>query len=82
MVSYFLRRFVYMIIVLWLVSIVSFYIINLPPGSWINNYALELEASGDQVDQSELEFLTTRYGLDRPLHEQYIRWIIPLLTRG
>lgn len=82
MVSYLLRRLVYMMLVLFLVSIVSFYIINLPPGSWINNYALELEASGDEVDQSELAFLTTRYGLDRPLHEQYIKWIIPLLTEG
>lgn len=82
MVNYFLRRLVYMVIVLFLVSILSFYIINLPPGSWIQNYALELEASGDIVDQAELDFLLTRYGLDRPLHEQYIRWIVPLLTEG
>lgn len=82
MVSYFLRRLLYMVIVLLLVSVLSFYIINLPPGSWIENYALELEASGDVVDQSELEFLNTRYGLDRPLHEQYFKWIIPLLTEG
>jgi len=71
-----------MLIVLVLVSILSFYIINLPPGSWIQNYALELEASGNPVDQSELDFLQSRYGLDRPLHEQYVRWIIPLLTKG
>ena len=82
MVSYFLRRLLYMAIVLLLVSVLSFYIINLPPGSWIENYALELEASGDVVDQSELEFLNIRYGLDRPLHEQYFKWIIPLLTEG
>lgn len=82
MVSYFLRRLVYMLIVLFLVSILSFYIINLPPGSWIQNYALELEASGDPVDQQELDFLRERYGLDRPLHEQYISWIIPLITEG
>ena len=82
MVSYFLRRLLYMVIVLLLVSVLSFYIINLPPGSWIENYALELEASGDVVDQSELEFLNIRYGLDRPLHEQYFKWIIPLLTEG
>jgi peptide/nickel transport system permease protein len=82
MVSFFLRRLLYMAIVLLLVSVLSFYIINLPPGSWIENYALELEASGDVVDQSELEFLNIRYGLDRPLHEQYFKWIIPLLTEG
>ncbi len=82
MVNYFLRRLLYMLIVLGLVSILSFYIINLPPGSWIQNYALELEASGNPVDQSELDFLQTRYGLDRPLQEQYVRWIIPLFFEG
>ena len=50
--SYFLRRFVYMIIVLGLVSVLSFVIINLPPGSWIENYALQLEAEGSVADQS------------------------------
>ncbi len=82
MASYFFRRLVYMVIVLFLVSILSFYIINLPPGSWIQNYASELEASGDIVDQAELDFLLKRYGLDLPLHEQYVRWIVPLVTEG
>ena len=82
MANYFIRRLLYMVIVLCLVSILSFYIINLPPGSWIENYSLELESSGDIVDQAELDFLRNRYGLDRPLHEQYVRWIVPLVTEG
>jgi len=82
MLNYLLRRLLYMAVVLFLVSVLSFYIINLPPGSWIQNYALELEASGEIVDQEKLEFLKVRYGLDLPLHEQYFRWIIPLVTKG
>lgn len=80
--GYFLRRLLYMVIVIWLVSILSFYIINLPPGSWISNYALQLEEEGNPADQAELEFLTTRYGLDQPLHVQYVRWIVPMVTEG
>jgi len=80
--NYFLRRLAYMLIVLGLVSLLSFYIINLPPGSWIENYALQLEAEGSVADQSELEFLTRRYGLNEQLHIQYIRWIVPLITEG
>jgi len=80
--TYIVKRFVYMIVVLALVSVLSFYIINLPPGSWIENYALQLAAEGTISDQSELEFLTTRYGLDQPLHIQYLRWIVPVITRG
>lgn len=80
--GYLVKRFMYMLIVIALVSVVSFYIINLPPGSWIQNYALELEASGSPADRAELEFLTERYGLDQPLHIRYIRWIVPLVTKG
>ena len=83
MLGYFLRRIGYMAIVLILVSVVSFYIVNLPPGSWIESYALELIAEGgDIADQAELDFLTRRYGLDRPLHIQYVRWIVPVVTQG
>ncbi len=80
--SYLIKRLIYMFVVLALVSVLSFYLINLPPGSWIENYALQLQAEGSISDQSELDFLTTRYGLDEPLHIQYLRWIIPLVTQG
>src|SRR5688572_2089463 len=76
------RRLLYVLFVLALVSVVVFYIINLPLGSWVESYALDLAASGNPADSSELEFLTSRYGLDQPLHVQYARWIVPLITRG
>ncbi len=79
---YIAQRFVYVMIVLGLVSISVFYIINLPPGSWVENYALELEAAGNPADRSELDFLTNRYGLNDPLLVQYARWIVPLVTEG
>ena len=82
MANYFLKRVFYMIIVLLLVSIASFYIVNLPPGSWIETYAIELDNSGEMVDESELLYLTERYGLDKPIHIQYIKWIIPILSAG
>ena len=82
MTNYFFKRVFYMIIVLLLVSIASFYIVNLPPGSWIETYAIELDNSGEMVDESELLYLTERYGLDKPIHIQYIKWIIPILSAG
>lgn len=82
MTRYILQRLLYVLLVIGLVSVVVFYIINLPPGSWIENYALELAAAGNPADASELTFLTSRYGLDQPLHVQYIHWIVPLITQG
>ncbi len=80
--AYLAKRLLYIAIVLGLVSVVVFYIINLPPGSWIENYAAQLDASGSPTDTSQLNFLTTRYGLDQPIAAQYVNWIIPLITRG
>jgi peptide/nickel transport system permease protein len=71
-----------MIIVLMLVLVVAFVIINLPPGSWIENYAAQLESQGNLDNRAELDYLTERYGLDQPLLEQYVRWIVPVVTRG
>jgi peptide/nickel transport system permease protein len=65
-----------------LVSLVAFVIINLPPGSFIETYATQLEASGSPATAAQLAFLTERYGLDQPLWRQYLNWIVPLVTRG
>ena len=50
-----------------LVSVVSFYIINLPPGSWVETYAIQLDSAGSPASAAQLAYITERYGLDRPL---------------
>lgn len=81
MVGYIVRRLIYMGIVLALISVVSFYIINLPPGSWVETYAAQLDSAGNPASAAQLDYIRQRYGLDLPLHEQYWRWIVPVLTR-
>lgn len=80
MTGYIVRRFFYMAIVLVLISIVSFYIINLPPGSWIETYAAQLDSAGNPASAAQLDYIRQRYGLDLPLHEQYLRWVLPIIT--
>ena len=82
MLSYIVRRIAYMLVILFLVSVVCFYIINLPPGSFIETYATQLEAAGSPATQAQLDYLTVRYGLDQPLFVQYWSWIVPLVTQG
>jgi peptide/nickel transport system permease protein len=74
MLSYIAHRLAYMIVILVLISIVCFYIINLPPGSFIETFATQLEAAGSPASQAQLDYLTLRYGLDQPLHVQYWNW--------
>jgi len=64
-----------MIPTLLLISFVSFFIIQLPPGDYLTSYAANLAQSGDEVSTALLESLRARYGLDRPFLVQYWRWI-------
>jgi peptide/nickel transport system permease protein len=82
MLGYILRRLAYMVVTLVLVSIVCFYLINLPPGSFIETFATQLEAAGSPASAAQLQYLTVRYGLDQPLFVQYLNWIVPLVTHG
>ncbi|MCU0906904.1 MAG: ABC transporter permease [Rhodobacteraceae bacterium] len=82
MIGYIIKRLIYMVLTLVMVSIVAFVIINLPPGSFIETYAAQLEASGSPATTAQLQFLTERYGLDQPMWRQYLNWIVPLVTRG
>ena len=74
----FLRYAVYrlftMLITLFVVSILVFTIINLPPGDYLSNQIAELRATGQAEGVAKAEFLRTEYALDRPIWEQYLIW--------
>ncbi len=74
MINYVLQRFLYMIVLLLLLSVTTFVIIQLPPGDYLTMYITRLEASGEKVDQSEIDSLKRQYGLDRPMYVQFLRW--------
>lgn len=74
MLAYVIRRILTMIPTLVAISIISFIIIQLPPGDFLTSYVAQLQASGESVDQAELEALTMRFALDEPLYMQYFRW--------
>lgn len=63
-----------MAFILFVVSIVSFILIQLPPGDFLTTQVTLLRASGTDVSQEQIESLTRRYGLDLPLHQQYFKW--------
>ncbi len=73
--QYIIRRLLYMIPTLFIISIISFMIIQLPPGDFVTSYALSLASSGEEVDMAMLETLRQRYGLDQPMYVQYFKWI-------
>lgn len=74
MLAYIIRRLLTMIPTLIAISIISFIIIELPPGDFLTTYVAQLSVSGEMVDQAELEHLKERFGLDKPVYIQYFHW--------
>ncbi len=82
MLNYILLRLLRMIPQLLLISVLAFIIIQLPPGDYLTERINRLRASGLQVDSAEVERLTREYGLDKPLYQQYLRWVGNIITKG
>src|SRR5687768_6726250 len=80
--QFIVRRLIILVPFLIMVSMLSFLIIQLPPGSFVDTYRRNLEAQGGTVNQAQLEALEARYGLDQPLPVQYVRWITNIVFDG
>lgn len=75
MLGYVLRRLFLMIPTLIAISLVSFIIIQLPPGDYLTSVITTAAAQGETIDQAELAQLEARYGLDQPIYVQYFNWL-------
>jgi peptide/nickel transport system permease protein len=75
MLSYLVRRLGYAAVMVVLVSFVSFVIIELPPGDFLDQKLAQLQARGDRSAQARIEDYRARYGLDDPFMERYVNWI-------
>ena len=64
-----------MIGALLIISIIAFIVIQLPPGDFLTVYVRLLERMGVSTRRSDLEDLEQFYGLDKPLHIQYLKWM-------
>lgn len=78
MLGYFVRRVFLALGTAWVVSVISFIIIQLPPGDYVTSYIAQLESTGE-VQEGLEEMLRDEYGLDRPIAYQYLRWMNQML---
>jgi len=75
MLGYIIYRIAIAIPLLLILSVVSFIIIQLPPGDYLSVYLNNLRLSGIQLNEDEVIRLKELYGLDKPLYMQYLIWI-------
>ena len=82
MALFILKRILWMIPSLIVVSFLAFVLIQLPPGDYVTTYIATLAASNEVVDQNTANDLRQRFGLDQPMIVQYLKWITGIVTRG
>jgi len=79
LLRYIVHRIFVMIPTVIAISVVTFIIINLPPGDFLSAQISELQAQGEGVQLERIEYLRELYGLDRPLWQQYFHWVWGML---
>lgn len=82
MLQFIIRRIIYMIPTLVTISIVSFAVINLPPGDFVDRLVAQRRTAGENVSLQEEKDLRQFYGLNKSVPEQYFTWIKNIVTRG
>ncbi len=70
--KYIIERLIYTVVLLFLVSILIFILVRLLPGDPISAAAM---ANTDLADKTIMADLRARFGLDRPVHIQYMIWL-------
>ena len=75
MIRYTLQRIALMVPNLLAISLLTFIIIQLPPGDYLTTHVMELQAQGERVNKERIDFLREQFGMDRPFHEQYLTWL-------
>jgi peptide/nickel transport system permease protein len=68
--------------ILILMSMVAFFLIQLPPGDYVSFRIQQLKMSGVSVSDTEAENLKREFGLDQPPVLRYFRWVKGIVTKG
>jgi len=79
MLRYIIQRLLLIPVLLFLFSVMVFALVQAPPGDYLTSYIATLSSSGSSLDQAEIAALEQQFGLDQPVHIQYVRWIQSLL---
>ena len=83
--KYLFRRFLSMLLTVWVISILSFALIQLPPGDYVSDLVDQLEAAsagGATISNEYIEQLRASYGLNQPMYVQYFKWLWKILAKG
>lgn len=78
MIAFIIRRFLLGLFTLWVISIIAFIAVQLPPGDFVDEYVANLVGDAGQGTPAAAALedqLRAEYGLDAPLIFQYYKWM-------
>ncbi|HLA45136.1 MAG TPA: ABC transporter permease, partial [Aggregatilineales bacterium] len=75
MLAFFIQRLFLALVTIWAISVISFAVIQLPPGDFVDAYIAQLSASGSVVSLETAENIREQYGVNDPFYIQYVRWM-------
>ena len=75
MLNFLIRRLGYVLITVIFISFISFIIVELPKGTFLDVRLQQLRMQGGSIAQDQIEEIIRRYGLDDPFHMRYWKWI-------
>ena len=79
MIGYILHRILVMIPTLVIISALVFFIIELPPGDYLESYHRDCRPRAKRSIRQHIEYLREEYGFDKPLIERYFHWVCGML---
>ena len=81
MLTYVVQRFFAGLLTIWVASVITFVVIQAPPGDFVTAYIADLQSTGTVLSMEEADALRIQYGLDQPVYVQYVKWAT-LMARG
>ncbi len=75
LVQYIVKRILMFIPTLLLISVLVFFVIQLPPGDYVSAHIAALATEGEYVDADYAASMRADYGLDLPVWQQYVKWV-------
>jgi peptide/nickel transport system permease protein len=75
MLVYIVRRLLSMAVSIAAISVLGFVLIELPPGSALDQKISQMRASGADISADQIRALEDRYGLRDPVYVKYTKWV-------
>lgn len=75
MIRFLIRRSLTALLTIWAISVVSYIIIELPPGDFLTSYVANLSAMGERIPPEQIAAIRDFYGLDESIFIRYLKWM-------